>query len=79
MTNYKSPFTRITYWESLVPMYMYMSLILSDNLAPPNTAHTAKTSQKVATAESSFPTSSVIPASGAFNEAVFHGGTLILQ
>ena len=57
-----------------MPMYMYMSLILSDNLAPPNTAHTAKTSQKVATAESSFPTSSVIPASGAFNEAVFHGG-----
>ena len=55
-------------------MYMYMSLILSDNLAPSNTAHTAKTSQKVATAESSFPTSSVIPASGAFNEAVFHGG-----
>ena len=50
-----------------------MSLILSDNSAPPNTAHTAKTSQTVATEESSFKNSSVIPASSAFNEAVFHG------
>ena len=44
-----------------------MSLILSDNSAPPNTAHAAKTSQTVATAESSFTNGSVIP-------AVFHGG-----
>ena len=51
-----------------------MSLILSDNSAPPNAAHTAKTSQTVATAESSFTNSSVIPASGAFSGAVFHGG-----
>ena len=51
-----------------------MSLILSDNSAPPNTAHTAKTSQTVATAESSFLNSSVIPASGAFSGAIFHGG-----
>ena len=51
-----------------------MSLILSDNSAPSNTAHTAKTSQTVATAESSFTNSSVIPASGAFSGAVFHGG-----
>ena len=51
-----------------------MSLILSDNSAPPNTAHTDKTSQTVATAESSFTNSSVIPASGAFSGAVFHGG-----
>ena len=51
-----------------------MSLILSDNSAPSNTAHTAKTSQTVATAESSFTNSSVIAASGAFSGAVFHGG-----
>ena len=51
-----------------------MSLILSDNSAPRNTAHTAKTSQTVATAESSFLNSSVIPASGAFSGAIFHGG-----
>ena len=51
-----------------------MSLIFSDNSALPNTAHTAKTSQTVATAESSFLNSSVIPASGAFSGAVFHGG-----
>ena len=37
-------------------------LILSDNSAPPDTAHTAKTLQTVATAESSFTNSSVIPA-----------------
>ena len=55
-------------------MQKNMSLILSDNSAPPNTAHTAKTSQIVATAESSFTNSSVIPASGAFSGAVFHGG-----
>ena len=36
-------------------------LILSDNSAPPDTAHTAKTLQTVATAESSFTNSSVIP------------------
>ena len=47
-----------------------MPLILSDNLAPPNTAHTAKTSQTVATAESSFTNSSVIPASGAFSATI---------
>ena len=51
-----------------------MSLILSDNSAPPNTTHTVKTSQTVATAASSFTNSSVIPASGAFSGAVFHGG-----
>ena len=50
-----------------------MSLILSDNSVPPNRAHTANTSQ-MATAESSFTNSSVILASGAFSEAVFHGG-----
>ena len=50
-----------------------MSLILSDNSDPPNTAHTAKTSETVATAESSFLNSSVIPASGAFTGAVFQG------
>ena len=50
-----------------------MSFILSDNSAPTNTAHTAKTSQTVATAESSLTNSSVIPASGAFSGAVFHG------
>ena len=55
------------------------SLILSDNSAPPNTAHTAKTLQTVATAESSFTKSSVIPASGVFSGAVFTEGTLILQ
>ena len=37
-------------------------LILSDNSAPPNTAHAAKTSQTVPTAESSYSKSSVIPA-----------------
>ena len=47
---------------------------MSDNSAPSNTAHTAKTSQTVATAESSFTNSSVIAASGAFSGAVFHGG-----
>ena len=51
-----------------------MSLILSDNSAPPKTAHTAKTLQTLAKAESSFTNSSVIPASGAFSAAVFHGG-----
>ena len=51
-----------------------MSLILSDNPTPPNTAHTAKTSQTVTTAESSFTKSSVIPASYAFSGAVFHVG-----
>ena len=51
-----------------------MSLTLSDNSAPPNTTHTAKTSQTVATAKSSFTNSSVITASGAFSGAVFHGG-----
>ena len=50
-----------------------MSLILSDNSDPPNTAHTAKTSKTVATAESSFRNSSVIPVSGAFTGAVFQG------
>ena len=54
-------------------------LILSDNSAPPDTAHTAKTLQTVATAESSFTNSSVIPALGAFSGAVFTEGTLILQ
>ena len=39
-----------------------MSLILSDNSPPPNTAYTAETLQTVATAESSFTNSSVIPA-----------------
>ena len=37
-------------------------LILSDNSAPPSTAHAAKTSQTVPTAESSYSNSSVIPA-----------------
>ena len=50
-----------------------MSLILSDNSALPNTAHTAKTSQTMATAESSFLNSSVIPALGAFSGAIFQG------
>ena len=50
-----------------------MSLILmSDNSAPSNTAHTAKIPQTVVTAESSFTNSSVIPASGAFSGAAFH-------
>ena len=53
-----------------------MSLILSDNSVLPNTTHTTKTSQTVATAESSFTDSSVIPASSAFSGAVFHGGHL---
>ena len=53
-----------------------MSLILSDNSVLPNTARTDKTSQTVATAESSFTNSSVIPASSAFSGAVFHGGHL---
>ena len=50
-------------------------LILSHNSVLPNIAHTAKTSQTVATAESSFTNSSV-PASSAFSGAVFHGGHL---
>ena len=49
-----------------------MSLILSDNSAPSNKAHTAKTSQTVATAESSSLNNSVIPASGAFSGTFFH-------
>ena len=49
-----------------------MSLILSDNSVPSNKAHTAKTSQTVATAESSSLNNSVIPASGAFSGTVFH-------
>ena len=51
----------------------------ADNSVPPNTALTAKSSQTEATTESSFMNSSVIPASGAFSGAIFHGGTLILQ
>ena len=51
-------------------------LILSHNSVLPNIARTAKTSQTVAIAESSFTNSSVIPASSAFSGAVFHGGYL---